>query len=438
MADEEVPGNDGVDKESAPADYCSDDPSLADCEPIPITKSDAEAGITDEDQDWFEDLVISNVEVAGALNASIGSILDVTRTAVAFSEALNASGITKAYADILDTQRTIAGTTIAALIPSQSVSFFDSAQASAALGITNAFASLTDFGPSSFLGSIFEDSQIAASSAFAALAPSNGLLGSLLDNAPITNAFAGLADFTPSSEGFLGSALNNASISAACAFTSVSAGLPDSTQMATALSAAINASGIVNAYTTAMGDFPGTSRIATTLSSALCTSGLAAAINALQDSIISWSSMSKLAGTPGPFTGLDDILEEQSVLPYTSSNIFPQTASDFHEEWKPQEFAARLVRTASCPSAGDVAANEAVTLSWIKRYNQELTLAITVLALVVAVLAWLFPRSTPTPVQVKLVWTIVQSCLGTHGAIAPLQIPAGHVVNQPAKGIGSR
>jgi hypothetical protein len=109
------------------------------------------------------------------------------------------------------------------------------------------------------------------------------------------------------------------------------------------------------------------------------------------------------------------------------------------EEWEAHEFVARLPKTTNIPSVEHSTPKDADTSSWIRQHNAELTLAITVLALVVAVLAWLFPRSTPTPAQVKVVWIIVGSSLGTHGAVAPGHFPASHMPSsQPAKVHGSR
>jgi hypothetical protein len=390
---------------------------------LPGDGTDADADTPDEDWDWLEDLVVGHVEAAGALNASMRGILESARTGTMLASALNTSGIAQALTNLVDTQQVIAASALAAFAPPAGI--LDSFRPSLALDLTNTIANLPDStlmgttltaainasGIAQALTNLVDTQQTVLASALAALAPPAGILDS----------------FRPS---------------IAWNFTNAFANLPDSTLMGTTLSAAINASGFTNAYASALGNLFGTARIAATLGSALHTPTLAMTFTALQEQLVSWSSTTQLVGDLGLFTGLGSDLEDRPVPRLVSSNTGLAGGAPawpgLHEELNAQGLAVPPAQTPSISSVGHVTTNDAANLSWIKRYNDALMLAIGTLALVIAILAWLFPRSTPTPVQVKVVWIIVQSSLGTHGAIAPSLVPGSHVLHQPAGSHGSR
>jgi hypothetical protein len=399
--EEDVSSNDGVRTDPAPVKRGFNAASVSGYE------LDETADIPEEDWGWLQDLTTSAVESTGALSAAARSIIDTAGTSAMLSAAFDTSGITRALANLADTNRILGTSVLTSLSPGL-------------LGLNSAFAGLADsVRIATSLNAALDTSGIRQ--AFANLADTNRILG--------TSVLTSLTSAMPTN------VFGSASASVALGLNSAFAGLPDSTQMTTALHAAIKASGFASTYATAISGILGTSRISETLSSALLTPSLTNAFTALQQSLLSLSSTAQLAGSPDLFTGLGVTLDDLSVPSGGSAR------PSFREEWQAEEFTARLAQITGVSDSEQQAAQDTAASPWIKRHNEELTLAIgalgllvAVLALVVALLAWLYPRSTPTPVQVKVVWTIVESCLGDHAAIAPGHVPASHVPGvQPTK-----
>jgi hypothetical protein len=264
---------------------------------------------------------------------------------------------------------------------------------------------------SSSVASILDSAQVAGAFApsasaitrtLATLPPVTGLnssvVASILDSAQVAGAFAPSASAITRTLATLPpvTGLNS----------SVVASILDSAQVAGAF--APSASAIMNALTATFGSFFDTSRTASMLSAVVSSPTFMAAISGLQEPLL---SSSEIRQDPSAWLG--------RYQTWTSRIPAPRAAG-------PE--STRTVEQALIP--------DAVSEHWIKRYNDELMLAITLLTLVVAVLAWLFPRSTPTPVQVKVVCAVVQSCLGTHGVVAPSHGPADLPTHQPANSHG--
>jgi hypothetical protein len=253
------------------------------------------------------------------------------------------------------------------------------------------------------IGSIIDASGIAsmagkAIEASGIMSAHSSSVASILDSAQVAGAFAPSASAITRTLATLPpvTGLNS----------SVVASILDSAQVAGAF--APSASAIMNALTATFGSFFDTSRTASMLSAVVSSPTFMAAISGLQEPLL---SSSEIRQDPSAWLG--------RYQTWTSRIPAPRAAG-------PE--STRTVEQALIP--------DAVSEHWIKRYNDELMLAITLLTLVVAVLAWLFPRSTPTPVQVKVVCAVVQSCLGTHGVVAPSHGPADLPTHQPANSHG--
>ena len=148
------------------------------------------------------------------------------------------------------------------------------------------------------------------------------------------------------------------------------------------------------------------------LSSALGTSSLAATFTGGQESLLPGLPISRLARDTGLTAGFRRTQDFSAPPPGSSASLTATTSewsglSDIREL---RELATRMAQSVDGPVGEQASSNDTASSSWIRRHNVELALFIAMCSLAMALLAWLFPRSTPTPVQVRVVWSIVQSC----------------------------
>lgn len=181
------------------------------------------------------------------------------------------------------------------------------------------------------------------------------------------------------------------------------ANAPDISRLASGFAATVDTSGLLSAYSSAIANVLDTSRIASTLAAALGTSDFASAFGSLGEWLLSRPSMWSVEAETEPSTMLRPIIKGFAVQPSRRSAGLPKTNPEWSSIYETEEFkeaVTSLARMAVMPTDGQASANEASILAWVRRHNSELTLFLAACAVIVGLLAWLYPRSTPSPVQI--------------------------------------